>query len=472
MLRSFDTHIPVVLLAPAADARMIENAFQRVFPERYRVLATYADMSLRTVMEDVLSSSIQLVIVHQGVENFTTEGLQQLVFAPGKSARVVAALVQPLGDVFDAALHTQAVPYHLPFEDAILQQIDASFPTLLSEASQRMAGSVDMPEAVPSVESPEHFQYMPGMIRQALQIFTLWGTKGGVGKSTIAMELARILSDIGGRKVLCVDADVSRGYIAPRLGEEAEAFMEMNRNIVNLATMFQRNNQTLPRVADFLYNVPPLAGKGRSNLDILFGLKEIEQGQYECFRGSKGEAGISFIKALNDYALRQGYEFLIYDIGTEIPNPLHYGALLSATTLIVVSTPLYPSIKPTLKGVNVIEGKGVKTRSAMRLVINEWTDGLDYDKIEFARFLGVPLLAALPYVSKGVLNPIVNHGRFILDAFLEMKDAPDDLKALVTGYLSIAEQFSPGIMSAGRQKYPRLKKSITAQRRGLFGRKE
>lgn len=471
MLTSFDERIPVALLAPPSEASVIKHAFEALYPTKYSVVATYTDMSLNTTMQDIIASDIQLVFVHQAVQNFSIEGLRFLTQTAGKGARAVAVLVQPQGDVFDAVLHSLAVPYHLPFDENTLVKLDAVFPHLIKEAQQRREDPVSLPDDLAAEIAPlPGLVSQPGFIRQALQIFTLWGTKGGVGKSTIALELSRILADIAGRRVLLVDADVSRGYLAPRLGEKAETFMEMNRNIVNLATIFQRNHQVLPPMGDFLYNHPPLEGKGRSNLDILFGLKDIEQGQYECFRGNRGEAGMAFIKSINEFAMHQGYEFLVYDIGTEIPNPLHYAALLAATTLMVVTTPLYPSIKPTLKGINMLESKNVKTRSSMQLIINEWTDGLEYDKIEFARFLGIPLLAALPYVSRGLLNPMVNKGRFIFDSFLEMKEMPDDLKALVTGYLSIAEQFSPGVINVGRQKYPRLKQTITSQRRGIFGK--
>lgn len=458
--------VRTLILAAPSEAERIHTLLDEVAPDRYEVLAKHQDLAAEATFNDIKSSTATLVIVHQSVANFTVSALHALAYAPGESAKIVAAIVTPIGDVFDAVLHSGAVPYKLPTRPEIFRELDKSYTELLAEANQRLAQAAVAPTPPPE-PSKTALQSFPGSVRQALQVITAWSSKGGDGKSLLAMELAYTLANLAGRKVLLVDADMNRGYIAPALGREMLA-RASDRNITTLAALFHARSG-YPKLSDFTINYPPAFGRGESNLSLLLGISSPEQSGLPCYVESNGLAGRRFVDALIDMA-RTEYEFVIFDIGTLIPVPIHAAAITYASTLLVASSPMIPAIQPTRLGLDQMRSYNVLGTKRPMLVLNKWTEDCGLTKDEFSSFLKVPTVATIPAVPLGEMQRIVNSGRFVMQAYLSDPDKYAALAPLAVQIVALAELFSPGARAAAERALPKLAKTFTSGRRGLFGR--
>ncbi len=457
--------IQTIILAVPTEAATIQKLLEDVAQGRYQVLARYQDLADEGIQADVRESQATLVIVHQSVAHFSVQSLHQMTYARGHSAKIVIAIVSPIGDVFDAVLSSGAVAFQLPTRLEIFQQVDENYTQLLAEAAQRQAAAFEAPPPPPELEKPNLLQSFPGSIRQLMQVITIWSSKGGDGKSLLAMELAFIQASIG-RKVLLVDGDMNRSFIAPALGKKILQY-SMDCNITVMAALFH-SRAIFPRIADYVYTYPTAPGKGESNLDILMGISSPEQSALPCFTDRNGEAGRKFIETLIS-AAKAEYEFIIFDIGTLIPVPVHTAAISNASTLVVVSSPMIPAIQPTRLGLEQMRSYNILGEKGPVLVLNKWTDNCGLAKDEFSRFLAIPNVATIPAVPLGDMQRIVNSGRFILEAYLADPDKEDSIKPLVNQILALAEQFSPGARAAIERSQPKLVKAAQSHRRGLFG---
>jgi Mrp family chromosome partitioning ATPase len=458
--------IRTLILASPGEAETIHSLLDGAAPGRYQVLAKYQDLADESVLEHITNSSATLVIVHQSVGGFTVGILHRLAHARGGSAKVVAAIVAPVGDVFDAVLHSGAAPYRMPTRPAIFRHLHETYLDLLSEANQRLAAAVESPPPPP--EPPKAaLQSYPGQVRQALQVITAWSSKGGDGKSLLAMELAYSLANLAGRKVLLVDADMNRGYIAPALGREMLRWAG-ERNITVLAALFHARSG-FPKLAEFTVSYPPAFGKGESNLTVLLGITSPEQSGLPCYGEGNGLAGRRFIESLIEQA-RPDYEFIIFDIGTLIPVPIHAAAISSASTLLVASSPMIPAIQPTRLGLDQMHSYNMLGEKRPMLVLNKWTEDCGLSRDDFSRFLKVPTVATIPAVPLGEMQKIVNSGRFVMQAYLADPEKHSALLPLAVQMIALAEIFSPGARAQAERVLPRLGKTHSERRRGLFGR--
>ena len=462
--------IETIVLAAPQEAQTIQNELNKIETGKYQVTAIYQDMAEKTTFDDILASYATLVIVSENsVQNFTTSQLHKIVHTPGRSVRVVAAIVSPVGEIFDASIHTGAACWKWPIRAKIFDELDGIYPDLLAEANERAVVAAETPDAPPEPEAPVRFVSLPGQIRQSLQTITIWSSKGGDGKSLLASELAYTLANVSGRRVLLVDADMGRGYIAAALGSDAHNFGR-NSNISTMA-MIYHNKKVLPKISDNVYNYPPAFGKGESNLDILFGLGDNSHSSLPCFTAENGQVASNFIANLIERAYAD-YEFVIFDIGTVITMPIHSSAIKYASTLLVISSPIVPAIQPTKAGLDIMRQKNLLGDRNMFLVINKWTKDTGLDKSDFAQYLGSTLIATIPAMDIGMMHATINDGRFFMETFLTGTEKESaEIEPLAQQMIALAENFSPGTRAQVEKNVPRLAKSAKKGRMGLFGKK-
>jgi cellulose biosynthesis protein BcsQ len=415
----------------------------------------------------VTQSDVTLVLVHQAVTNFSTRLLKELVEARGHTARVVVAIVSMRdGDLFDACRAAGALVFDTPVRLDVFERLNDHFEDAHAKASQRMA----LGQAMPSPEVPEitptFSPGLPGMGRRHMLPITIWGSKGGVGKSTLAMELAYTLANIAQRTVLLVDGDMTRGYIASALGEGANQFalgagehsQAGARNIASLATAFM-NSGAMPNLLSYVYPYPPAFGKdgsGRTNLHILFGLAKMSQNTLPGLTDNAAK----FLDALLRKTGNE-YEFVIFDIGPTVGIHLHGEAIRAATELIVVTTPVVPSTYPTKQGLDEMTSYGLVDSEMNKawLVINKWSPDSGIQESVFPDFMGIKLKATIPVVAQPLLDRIVNEGHFLMEEFLNptMKDSKEALLPLAVQIVALAEHFQAGTIHMASEYFPKKK---------------
>ena len=124
------------------------------------------------------------------------------------------------------------------------------------------------------------------------QTISVWSTKGGVGKSFLAREIAVALGVICDRRTLLVDADMNCG------DQHTYLRLSPNQNIWGLAKVFKTNGNTLTPAMVQQYLTPYAA-----NLSVLLGAHDMAMTAQAELRGRQGEA---YAEAPVGYAGRDG----------------------------------------------------------------------------------------------------------------------------------------------------------------------
>lgn len=456
----------VVIYARSDEAAHLRDDIGRMDAGRglYKVRNIYTDMSSDAALQEILRSTSTIVVVHHAVDGWSSEMIQRLVHERGESARIVISIVPPIGGWFDASAAAGATPFKVPLGIRDLESIDEHYDHLMTEAIQRTASAADAPLPVPKVDVSRSVQQMVGyQTRQRLNPMAVWSSKGGDGKSIIAMELAYMLGIVGGKKVLLIDADMTRGYFKPTLSKPSDPRVPEHaskRNIVTLASYYHAK-KVIPSLEGWVYNYPhPNAKGGQTNLDIIFGLQKIGD------QGIPGLQDMDFATAL--YNAAGDYEFLVADIGTDLSLPTHQSIIKNSANVLIVMTPIIASAMPTKDGIERMEEERVTSKSRMTMVINKYVEKNPVAKTTFEKFMGLPVSATIPVIPPETMYGFSNTGRFATEAFLSSNDF-DDLADFCTQVLNVAELYSPGIRAKAQRDWKKLEKAVGKSRTGFFG---
>jgi Flp pilus assembly CpaE family ATPase len=423
------------------------------------------------LINNLTESSAEVMVLHGSATGFSAENVAAIVNLHGQLAKLVVAFVSPVGDWFDAVTDAGAIAYRMPIREEPFTELARQLPLLLTEARQRhakraLASTVDSQEEAEKVPTPAaESKFVPPAagIRVPTQVITSWSSKGGDGKSLIAQELAWQLASVGGHKVLLVDSDMSRGYLAQALDAKARRFAERH-NITTLAQEFLVSGQITPAAFDeHLYAIPDINDQGESNLKALFGIASPEAATLPAYTANQGAQGARLINALVERAYGI-YEFVIFDIGTAITIPVHYAAIKTAGHILVISTPVRTSVAPTREGIRQLESHQATTRDQLRLVINRWTPEAKLKRDELPEFFGIPIFATIPLVDPGMMMGLTNEGQFISSAVWKERKKYEAVQPFVVGVAALAENFVPGVVDAYKKKL-----GIGKKKSGLFG---
>jgi MinD-like ATPase involved in chromosome partitioning or flagellar assembly len=258
-------------------------------------------------------------------------------------------------------------------------------------------------------------------------LLSVFNPKGGVGKTTIAVNLAASLV-VMGRKVLLVDADTVTGHIASSLG------LEHVRTLVDsLADAREGAPGVAPETLEELVAAHP------SGLKVLF------------LSSSPLKAGNLDPVAVADAieAARRSFDVIVVDLHPDY-DVLNRAIFGRSDRILVPVTPDVPAIRAAVQLCDV--GTELGFRDKLALVINRVNSGVSVADME--RTVGMPAFAMIR--SAGLqLVKAANEGRTVIDLFPAEK---------VSGDFRVLAERVVGM--------PRAKEPSRASIRGLFGRKE
>ena len=210
------------------------------------------------------------------------------------------------------------------------------------------------------------------------KFLTVAGSKGGVGKTTVAINIATALSDFG-RDIILVDASLETADIGLNLG--APMVKTTLHDVLNKDAS----------IRDAVYSHP-------SGIRVIPG-------------------SISLDKARN--VLPERLEEVLHDIsGTSeaiiIDTPSGLGketvsALRMADHVLVVTEPDLPSVTNSLKTVKLAEKLGSKV---LGIIVNRYTDRSEMTPYNISKLLDKPILGIIPddpYVKEALKlkHPVV-----------------------------------------------------------------
>lgn len=245
--------------------------------------------------------------------------------------------------------------------------------------------------------------------RQAGQILSFYGSKGGVGKSVLAMNTAVLLSQEKNTKVILVDLDMQFGDVG------------MLMNIKPKSTIYDALS---PEAEDFQDQVTASILNHSDQLDVLLAPKRPDQ--------AEGIQPAEIKMLLVD--LKSRYDYILVDLGTNY-SEISLTALDISNKVFYITTPDMLSIKNTRLGLEVMKSLEYDLNKLF-LVINRWTGKEKIKIADIERALDVKVDAQISDERRHMLeminrgDPLAGEKRMRKSKFMkDMKKALDILRS-------------------------------------------
>lgn len=215
---------------------------------------------------------------------------------------------------------------------------------------------------------------------QKAEIITFFSTKGGVGRTTLAVNLAVNLASRG-KQVLLVDASLQFGDVAITLNQPVK------RSISNLV---EAEEITIGEIEKNLV-------KHESGLDLLLAPKEPAMAE-----AIKSEHLLSIIEHA-----RHSYHYVLFDLAPSITEK-ELAILDKSDLVLLVATLEISSLKntklclKTFSDINFDMGK-------IKLILNKEIPNVGIGKADLEAGLSIPVYATVPMESE-IAQRSLNHG--------------------------------------------------------------
>lgn len=227
------------------------------------------------------------------------------------------------------------------------------------------------------------------------RVITLFATKGGVGKSTIAAHLAVALAMEGGRRVALADLDLEFGVLAQMLSLKPHSSLVDLCRLAEAVTLDRAREVLVPyRDTSLSLLAPPPAPHLAAEVE--------------------GEAKADRARNYAEEtlcALREGWDEVVVDTGAGF-REANMAALDMADTILLVTTPEIPALHNTAKALNILLGQLEYPRDKVRLVLNHADTGHELKPDDVTRALDHPVFTALP--TDRSIPAAVNTGQPVL----------------------------------------------------------
>jgi len=244
------------------------------------------------------------------------------------------------------------------------------------------------------------------------KIITVFSTKGGIGKTTIATNLATALPLKTGARVAIMDMDLQFGDVALFLNVIPRATIaELVQNIEHLDV------QLLDDYMD----------KSGEKLKVLAAPRRPQEA--EPITGSHITAILK--------SLRQSFDYIIVDTAPSFQETI-LAVLDASDEVLVVSTTDLPTIKNVKIGIEILQELGYK-EDRIKLVLNRFDSESGIERREVEQILNHTFCATLPSDGKVVVAS-VNRG---IPFVLSHPDAPVSQGIFHLAQLIAADDWDP-----------------------------
>ena len=257
-------------------------------------------------------------------------------------------------------------------------------------------------------------------------VIVVFNPKGGVGKTTIATNLASVLQVRRSQSVLLIDADTVTGHVSTSLGIEAV------RTVVDSWIDQQEGGP-----AETFLDLASAHPSGMRVVSLTASPLHTEILEPQRVADAIGIA-------------RRGFDYVVIDLHPSY-SPLNQAIFEKADRILVPVTPDVPAIRAAVQLSGIASELGIRDRLA--LIINRANSGVSVADME--RTVDMPALAQIR--SGGLLFVrAANEGRTVIEMFPKEK-ITEDFDALADRVLGTASASAPQKVGFGifnRQKTP------------------
>ena len=323
---------------------------------------------------DAVDLDADVVLLDPALPAFALEDIQRLYHHEARPIVTVGAI--PAHGDWGSALYRAGIKAHveLPLHEENTRRLVALIHNALQEALRERSSPSYIPQLAP--------QLAQVIATQAWQraVIAVWSAKGGVGKTTVAENLAMLLGVVSNRKTILLDANMAGGnaHIHLRLAPQ--------RNIAGLAHLFQAQGSLDPKTV--LGYLTPF----RQNLSVLVGIPRQFLSGESCFQGAQGGQFIStLIQTLHSMS-----DFVVMDLGQDANNAVHLQALLQADQILVVVNSEKASLLDTHEVLETLWQHAHIDRARCRLVLNRFHPEHGLHRKEIVDVMKLPEVGVIP----------------------------------------------------------------------------
>ena len=245
-------------------------------------------------------------------------------------------------------------------------------------------------------------------VAQRGQIVVIFNPKGGVGKTTIAINTAAVLQMRRNQRVLLIDCDTVTGHIVTSLG------------MAEIPTVVDVWNADLGRHAS--HSLPEIASAHSSGVAVL--TMSRSPLHTEVLEPKRVAQAIS--------AARDAYDWIIIDMHPDY-GPLNQGIFALADQILVPVTPEVPTIRAAVQFREVAVDLEIRDRLA--LVVNRSNSGVSASDVE--KVVGFGAIARIRSAGMLFVHAANSH-RSAVEAFPKAR-VVGDIEALADRLISMRD---------------------------------
>ncbi|MGA2513175.1 MAG: AAA family ATPase [Candidatus Limnocylindrales bacterium] len=366
-----------------------------------------------------------------------------------RTAKDLEGLLRRRRDIGLAILDGESDPNRLPEMYSILHQGDRDIPALIVVAAQaldrmNLAGKAGVnDEYFSRPYSPESLRWRveamliraeapsddeasrviqgvstsePPLEDHRGQMIVVFNPKGGVGKTTIAINMAAWLQIRKAQRVLLVDCDMVTGHIASSLGME------------NVRTVADAWTENLDTAATEVF--ADIAARHQNGVSVLV----IAESPLHAEALDPGRVAEEITAAC------RVYDWVIVDMHPDY-GPLNQAIFERADRIVVPVTPDVPAIRAAVQFREVAIELGIHNRLA--IVVNRANSGTSVANME--RTVGLPALAEVRSAGLTFVRS-ANEGRSAVERFPKEK-VIEDIRTLCDRIMASGD---PGVATSGK----------------------
>ncbi len=405
-------------LEAVSDMQLLMGELQAGNPHNLEIAGIAREGSV--VYQDAVEKEADVVLLSPTIPGYTPELVQRLYHYEQRPILTVA-VVPAVGD-WAVTMEKAGAVGHLttPLSPESISRLGAMLPPAVRDAYAYRASDRYVPRL-----SPEVAQIVDrgGWRRQTV---AFWAPSGGVGKTTLSVNVAVALGVIANKRTLLVDADMNKGDAHLLLDLEG-----VEKNIYALAKQLHAfGNLTALDVKRYL------TPYRQSNLSVLIGIPQTWMASDPCLAG---EQGIQFVKRLLELT-GPAYDFVIFDLGQTYNHPVHLTVLQHADLIFLVVNSTVTSLYAGHKALGALRQAGLLEGDRLRVVVNKYhpRHGISRREVQDA-LEGLPTFVEVAADENEEVTMALNDGEPLVLANGKAQVALDILQLGATLYPSLAE---------------------------------